>query len=313
MIFFDAFCGTGSIANAFKNICNVRINDNLHCATTYSYGRIMSSSCTFSKLGFNPIEYFNKTDETLEGYFYKTYSPGGSQRMYLSKYNAGRVDYFRQTIEEWNVQGKLTKEEYSYLLACLVESISFVSNTAGVYGAFLKKWDDRALKNITFLDVSDGIVTNRQIEMSTKKIENIIEDVPCDILYLDPPYTQNQYGTQYHLLETLVLNDMPESVSKVTGSRSTREMRSDWSKIYKVHILFDRVLAKTTARHIFLSYNNDGDMSKDFIEAIMKRYAVDGSFECITIPYKKYENWKSKNKKEHFEYLFYIEKNLITK
>ena len=289
MIFFDAFCGTGSIANAFKNICNVRINDNLHCATTYSYGRIMGGACTFSKLGFNPIEYFNKTDKTLEGYFYKTYSPGGSQRMYLSKHNAGRVDYFRQTIEEWNVQGKLTKEEYSYLLACLVESISFVSNTAGVYGAFLKKWDDRALKNITFLDVSDGIVANKQIEMSTKKIENIIEDVPCDILYLDPPYTQNQYGTQYHLLETLVLNDMPESVSKVTGSRSTREMRSDWSKIYKVHILFDRVLAKTTARHIFLSYNNDGDMSKDFIEAIMKRYAVDGSFECITIPYKKYK------------------------
>ena len=69
MIFFDAFCGTGSIANAFKNICNVRINDNLHCATTYSYGRITGSSCTFSKLGFNPIEYFNKTDETLEGYF----------------------------------------------------------------------------------------------------------------------------------------------------------------------------------------------------------------------------------------------------
>ncbi len=308
MIFFDAFCGTGSIANAFKNICNVRINDNLHCATIYSYGRIVGSSCTFSKLGFNPIEYFNKTDETIEGYFYKTYSPGGSQRMYLSEHNAGRVDFFRQTIEEWNVQGKLTKAEYSYLLACLVESISFVSNTAGVYGAFLKKWDDRALKDITFLDVSDGVIADKQIEMSTAKIENIIEDVPCDILYLDPPYTQNQYGTQYHLLETLVLNDMPKSVSKVTGSRSTREMRSDWSKIYKVHILFDRVLAKTTARHIFLSYNNDGDMSKDFIEAIMKRYSADGSFECITIPYKKYENWKSKNKKEHFEYLFYIEK-----
>ena len=308
MIFFDAFCGTGSIANAFKTVCNVRINDNLHCATTYSYGRIVGSSCTFNKLGFNPIEYFNNTDETIDGYFYKTYSPGGSQRMYLSEHNAGRIDYFRQKIEDWNNEGKLTKEEYSYLLACLVESISFVSNTAGVYGAFLKKWDDRALKDITFLDVSDRVITNKQIEISTEKIENIIEDVQCDILYVDPPYTQNQYGTQYHLLETLVLNDMPESVSKVTGSRSTREMRSDWSKIYKVHILFDKLLAKTTARHIFLSYNNDGDMSKDFIEAIMKRYAVDGSFECITIPYKKYENWKSKNKKEHFEYLFYIEK-----
>lgn len=116
------------------------------------------------------------------------------------------------------------------------ESVSFVSNTAGVYGAFLKKWDDRALKDIIFLDVSDGVVSNNPIIKTTGKIEDIIEDVPCNILYLDPPYTQNQYGTQYHLLETLVLNDKPEFVSKVTGSRSTREMRSDWSKIYKVHI-----------------------------------------------------------------------------
>lgn len=308
MTFFDAFCGTGSIANAFKTICNVRINDNLHCATTYSYGRMNGSSCTFNALGFNPIDFFNSNDEIIEGYFFKTYSPGGSQRMYLSEHNAGRIDYFRQTIEDWYTIGNLSEEEYAYLLACLVESVSFVSNTAGVYGAFLKKWDDRALKDIIFLDVSDGVVSNNPIIKTTGKIEDIIEDVPCDILYLDPPYTQNQYGTQYHLLETLVLNDKPEFVSKVTGSRSTREMRSDWSKIYKVHILFDKILAKTTAQHIFLSYNNDGDMSKDYIEAIMKRYAVDGTFECITIPYKKYENWKSRNKKEHFEYLFYIEK-----
>lgn len=308
MVFFDAFCGTGAIANAFKNICNIKINDNLHCATTYSYGRIIGSTCIFSKLGFNPIEYFNNNNETIEGYFYQTYSPGGSQRMYLSEHNAKRIDYFRQTIEDWNSHGKLTEDEYSYLLACLIESISFVANTAGVYGAFLKKWDERALKNIIFLDVSDGIITSNSIEKSTEKIENIINDVSCDILYLDPPYTQNQYGTQYHLLETLVLNDKPKSISKVTGSRSTREMRSDWSKQYKAHILFDKILAKTTAKHIFLSYNNDGNMSKDFIEATMKRYGVDGTFECISIPYKQYENWKSKKSKDHVEYLFYIKK-----
>ena len=177
---------------------------------------------------------------------------------------------------------KVSKTEIKSFIREL-ESVSFVSNTAGVYGAFLKKWDDRALKDIIFLDVSDGVVSNNPIIKTTGKIEDIIEDVPCDILYLDPPYTQNQYGTQYHLLETLVLNDKPEFVSKVTGSRSTREMRSDWSKIYKVHILFDKILAKTTAQHIFLSYNNDGDMSKYYIEAIMKRYAVDGTFECITM------------------------------
>ena len=63
-------------------------------------------------------------------------------------------------------------------------------------------------------------------------------------------------------------------------------MRSDWSKIYKVHILLDKILAETSAQHIFLSYNNDGDMSKDFIEAIMKRYGYESTYECIEIPYK---------------------------
>ena len=63
-----------------------------------------------------------------------------------------------------------------------------------------------------------------------------------NILYFDPPYTQNQYGTQYHLLETLILNDNP-TISKVTGSRPTGPMRSDWSKMYHVHILFDKVVA----------------------------------------------------------------------
>lgn len=310
-ILFDALCGTGSIANAFKTTCNVIINDSLNCATTYAYGRMVAASCTFNALGFNPLEFFNANENIIEGYFYTNYSPGGSDRMYLSAYNAGRVDYFRQTIEEWHVDDKINEEEYRYLLACLIESVSFVSNTAGVYGAFLKKWDERALKNIQFIDLSDSIPSMHNIDVYTDKLEQIIENIQCNILYLDPPYTQNQYGTQYHLLETLVLNDRPKKISKVTGSRSTSEMRSDWSKIYKVHILLDKILAKTSAQHIFLSYNNDGDMSKDFIEAIMKRYGYESTFERIEIPYKKYENWKSQNKKEHYEYLFYIQKKPI--
>lgn len=310
-ILFDALCGTGSVANTFKTTCNVIINDSLNCATTYAYGRMVAASCTFHALGFNPFDFFNTSENIIEGFFYTNYSPGGSDRMYLSAYNAGRVDYFRQTIEKWHINNQINKDEYRYLLACLIESVSFVSNTAGVYGAFLKKWDERALKNIQFIDLSDGILPIHNIDVYTNKLEQIIENIQCDILYLDPPYTQNQYGTQYHLLETLILDDKPKKISKVTGSRSTSEMRSDWSKIYKVHILLDKILAETSAQHIFLSYNNDGDMSKDFIEAIMKRYGYESTYECIEIPYKKYENWKSQNKRKHYEYLFYIQKKPI--
>ena len=306
-VLFDAFCGMGAVANSFKNLCNIIINDNLNCATTYTYGRMVADSCSFEGLGFDPFEYLNHTATEEHGFFYTTYSPGGSDRMYLTEKNAGRVDFFRNTIEQWKQSNLITEEEYRFLLACLIESVSFVSNTAGVYGAFLKKWDGRALKDIHFLNVSDNIPALYPIEVHTEKVENIIGSINCDILYLDPPYTQNQYGTQYHLLETLILDDKP-TVSKVTGSRSTREMRSDWSKIYKVHILFDKVLAETTAKYIFLSYNNAGDMSKEYIEAIMKRYGKEETFVCIKIPYKKYENWKSKNAKKHYEYLFFIEK-----
>lgn len=128
--------------------------------------------------------------------------------------------------------------------------------------------DSRALKEIRFSKV-DSI--DCDVKSYNDKIENIIDDIDCDILYLDPPYTQNQYGTLYHLLETLILNDEPE-ISKVTGSRKTAQMRSDWSKEYKANILFDKIMSKTKAKYVVLSYNNDGFMSKEFIEASMKRY-----------------------------------------
>ena len=85
-------------------------------------------------------------------------------------------------------------------------------------------------------------------------------------------------------------------------------MRSDWSKEYKVNILFDKIIAKTKARYILLSYNNDGFMSKEYIEAVMKRYGKPETYCCKKISYKKYQNWKSQNHKEHFEYLFFVEK-----
>ena len=219
--------------------------------------------------------------------------------MYFTPENAGRIDYFRKQIKDWKNENLLSEEEYCYLIACLIESVSDVSNTAGVYGAFLKKWDSRATKRIVFSKVDFRPARYKSIRTYNAKIEDIIEEVECDILYLDPPYTQNQYGTQYHLLETLVLDDNP-SISKVTGSRSTAPMRSDWSKEYKANILFDRILAKTKAKYIVLSYNNDGFMSKEYIEAAMKKIA-----------YKKYQNWKSQNENKHFEYLFFVEKKDI--
>ena len=304
---FDAFCGTGAVSDRLKNKFNLVINDNLKWATVYTAGRLYAPSCHFERLGFDPFAFLNQSDEKVQGFIYKNYAPTESSRMYFTPENAARIDYFRKQIEEWHKNKLLSEAEYMLLLASLVESVSRVSNTAGVYGAFLKKWDGRALKPIEFIKPAYNACDSLNIKIYNDKTENIISDVKCDILYLDPPYTQNQYGTQYHLLETLILNDHP-SVSKVTGSRPVMPMRSDWSKEYKAHILLDRIIANTTARYIVMSYNNDGLMSKEYIEAVMKRYGKPETYCCKKISYKKYQNWKSQNHKEHFEYLFFVEK-----
>lgn len=312
LVFFDAFCGMGAVSDAVKmTYDHIIINDLLKCATTFTLGRLYSYQCTFSGLGLDPFAFLNSEKETRKGFVYQSYSPGGSERMYFSEGNAARIDYFRYQIEEWKHHGKINDKEYDYLLACLLESVSHVSNTAGVYGAFLKHWDARALKEIEFFRIPSLIGECPNIECYNGKIEDIIADIDCDILYLDPPYTQNQYGTQYHLLETLILDDNP-TISKITGSRPTTPMHSDWSKMYHAHILFDKVIAETKAKHIILSYNNDGLMSKDFIESTLKRYGRENSYECAAIDYKKYNNTKCRGANGHQEYLFYIEKKPAT-
>lgn len=307
LILFDAFCGTGAVSDALKDAFNIVSNDMLRWCVIYTKGRVCANDCTFENLGFDPFDYLNSNNNILEGFIYKNYSPGASKRMYFSTENAGRIDFFRTTIEKWKDSNSISENEYAYLLASLIESVSFVSNTAGVYGAFLKHWDSRALKPIEFKKVVVNTSLHNEAEFLNSKIEDIVSEINCDILYIDPPYTQNQYGTQYHLLETLVLNDNP-SISNITGSRSTTPMRSDWSKDYKSHILFDKILAKTKARFIVFSYSKDGFMSKSFIEASMKRYGKSETFICKKITYRKYTNFKSKEENDHFEYLFFIER-----
>ncbi|MBU2870965.1 DNA adenine methylase [Colwellia sp. E2M01] len=307
LVFFDAFCGIGAVSDYFKSKFRLKINDMIYWNTIYAQGRIQSALCNFDNLGFDPFLHLNSSEVMIKGFFYNNYSPGNSDRMYFSEYNAGRIDYFRQAIEDWKDDKLIDDNEYAYLLSSLIESISYVSNTAGVYGAFLKHWDTRAKKEIKFIKVGAKSSFSIELELYNSKVEEIIEDVECDILYLDPPYTQNQYGTQYHLLETLVQNDNP-SISKVTGSRSTSPMRSDWSKNFKSHILFDKLIAKTKAKHIVFSYSVDGFLSKSFIEATLKRYGKAESYICQKISYNKYTNFKSRKGKEHFELLFYVEK-----
>ena len=104
--------------------------------------------------------------------------------MYFTPENAGRIDYFRTTIEKWKQSNLITENEYAYLLASLIESVSAVSNTAGVYGAFLKHWDSRATKKVEFKKVPFNPSSRNEAKFFNSNIEDIVSEVNCDIIII---------------------------------------------------------------------------------------------------------------------------------
>lgn len=306
--FCDAFSGTSTVGEHFKDEFQIIANDNLYLSYVISQAKLNTPDRKYLNLGFNPFEYFNNTNETLNGFIYKNYSPGGSERMYFSAENAQKIDFIRWKIEEWKENQKITDSEYYFLIASLLESVSKVANVAGVYGAYLKKWDPRAVRPMQFIPVE---ITKENVKsinyVYNEKTEKFIEQVEGDILYLDPPYTKNQYSVQYHLLETIAKYDNPE-IKGITGARDTSNQRSAFSKAGEAQIEFEKIIAKANFKYIIVSYSSAGIMSKEYIESVLKRYGKEETYKFKKFTYRKYLNHKAEKEGEHFEYIFYIEK-----
>ena len=210
----------------------------------------------------------------------------------------------------------VTEEEKSYLLMRLLESISKVSNVAGVYSAYLKIWDPRAVKKMEFLPI-DVKSTKYENEIYCEEANEIIKHIKGDILYLDPPYTPTQYNSQYHVLETIVRNDRPDIHG--VGAHRNNDRLSKWCKKGEVEFEFEKILKNCNFKYILFSYSDKGIMSPKFIESAMKRYGKPETFIFKKINFVKYKSTRAVNKeikdntknKKHYEYLFFIEKSDI--
>lgn len=306
--FCDIYAGTGSVGNYFQDKFRITSNDYMHYSYVLNKG-LLEGENNFKKFDYDIFEYFNnlKENDYVEGFFYKNYSPGNSSRMYFSEHNASKIDTIRIKIEEFFKNDNINENEYYYLLMCLIESTSKVSNTTGVYGAYLKNWDSRSIKDMEFL----------KIKLNTHKYNNIvynedsneiIKKLKGDILYVDPPYTNAQYCDQYHVLETLTKYDEPE-IFGISGKRNTKDIKSKLS--YKKSALneFDDLISNVNFEHIIISYSSHGLISMNDMINILKKYFNEKTINVEEIKYRRYENARTKKDKELNEYLFYAKKH----
>ena len=68
--------------------------------------------------------------------------------MYYTSENGMFINTVRIQIEDWYQASLLTEHEYFILIASLIETVPFYANISGVYAAFYKKQDKRALKRM---------------------------------------------------------------------------------------------------------------------------------------------------------------------
>ena len=294
-IFCDMFAGTGTIGRRFKpQVKKLIANDLEHYSYILNKNYIQNSATLKSKQ--ERIEELNALDVQENGFIYKHYALGsGSKRQYFSDMNAKKIDTIRQKIQEWYIKKEIDEQMYTFLLASLLESADKVANTASVYGSFLKELKPSA-KELLVLEAADFSSHTQEHSVFNKDANILVDDICGDILYIDPPYNQRQYGLYYHMLNTITRYDNFEPQGK-TGLRTYT--RSNYCKTKEVYDSFEALIENADFEYIFVSYSSEGHMSKEEIKNIMQKY---GTYSVQTKEHQRFDVGTT------FEYLHVIKK-----
>jgi adenine-specific DNA-methyltransferase len=303
-VFADLFAGTGAIGQVFKKDVKQVISNDLEY-----YSFVLNRNYIENHIEIrdkqNYIDELNNLPLKEDGFIYQNYCYGsGSERLYFSDHNGKKIDTIRVKIEEWFKNNRIDDDTYYLLLTSLLESADKVANTASVYGAFLKKLKASALKPL-ILKSADFQITPNSHKVYNKDSNLLIKEIRGDILYLDPPYNNRQYSSNYHILNTIAKYQRFTPKGK-TGLPDYN--RSKYSQKGEVLKAFEELIKNADFKFIFLSYNNEGIMSSDDVKTIMSKY---GEYDLAKQKYQRFKADSNREQKANhtFEYLHILEKS----
>ena len=313
----DLFSGTGAVTAALKaSGFSVVGNDHLLWAF-HAEGAVLLNDgpptfpCLDIPIGGIDIDRYDSVLRYLnslppvDGFIVREYSPlGQAKRRYFTPENAGRIAAVRQQLSAWSEH--LSPGEFSLLISDLLVSSSAVSNTAGTFGSYLKRWKKPALFPLQLRRASfmSGASTSSH-EVYSEDANHLVRRIDVDAIYADPPYTKRQYAAYYHILETIAAGDEPP-IGGATGLRPWEHLSSPYCyRRYAASALNDLV-SNSRSSHFFLSYNDEGQIRHPEILEILSDY---GKVVFREYPVRRYRsNGNGEEESQVVERLYHLDR-----
>ncbi len=309
----DPFAGTASVGRALKAAgWRVRCGDLLAASYAYQVARVeIDATPRFAgtlaggggnrrTLSYAAVLRLLESLPPSPGFVTEHYTPAGEDgrahgRMYFTPENGAAIDAIRQQVAEWRREELIDRAGEQLLLATLIQAADRVANTTGVYASFVKTWQPNASRPIHLRPVRPTVPpapSARGCSAFRGRAESLVRRAGSfDLLYLDPPYNERQYPGYYHLPELLAQGwDPPPVIRGKTGLIPDDDLRSDWCRRGRCEAVLRSILDLADARHILLSYNDEGLLPRQSIEDAFRAAGDPDSFRVFTRGYRRYRS-----------------------
>ena len=247
----DLFTGTTRVAQEFK-----RRGIKVTAADVATYSEILAQcyietdSTQIDKQGLVEALAELSALPGLPGYFTRAFC---QESRYFQPKNGARVDAIRDCLQDRFVDDPL----YPVLLTSLMLAADRVDSTTGVQMAYLKDWAPRAHNDLQ-LRVPELIPgTGKAVRGDAL---DLVKSLPrTELAYLDPPYNQHRYFTNYHIWETLIRWDAPEHYGIACKRLDSREetTKSIFNKKREMPLALREVVVGVNAEVVVVSYNDE--------------------------------------------------------
>jgi adenine-specific DNA-methyltransferase len=256
----DLFTGTTRVAQEMKRRgAHVTAVDTARYSEVFARCYIALDGGTADAAAIEDAIHDLSARRGYEGYFTETFC---DRSRFVQPHNGRRIDAMRDAIDTDYRETWL----YPVLLTSLIEAADRVDSTTGLQMAYVKRWAERSYRDLE-LRVPELVAgSGTAIRGDACRVAGQLGSF--DLAYLDPPYNQHRYFTNYHVWETLVAWDAPEHYGvacKRVDARdpSTKSVFNDRRAMPAALLALVRDI---DAELVVVSYNNESWVGIDELE-----------------------------------------------